>query len=471
MLEKIFKAYDIRAIYPDPLNETAGWKVGYATATFFKKQNNNQPGTILVSRDMRPSSPKMAEALCNGIRAAGLDVVDLGMCDTSFIYFAINHLNAIGGVQTTASHNPIEYNGYKISGREARPIGATTGLNEIQQLAEAVTDTSLPPTGHYEQQDLWKPYRDHVLKFLVPLKRKVKVVVDASNGMAGKMVPALFDGIDNLEIIPINFEITGRFVHEPNPLVAENMIPTQEGVREHGADFGACFDGDADRCMLCDDTGEIIGCDHLTALLANHFLALDESNPATHDPAVVYDLRSSKVLEETVRSLDAKPVKSRVGHVFMKAALREHKAVFGGELSGHFYFRDNYYTDSGAIAFAAMLSMLGQKDTPLSQRIKPYRKYPQSGEINFTVEDKEAVLATLKQTYAADAKVDELDGITIDAWDADPSREAGGGWWFNVRASNTEPLLRLNAEAKDQPTLDKLMTDLTPKLGQPAAGH
>ncbi|MFA9479773.1 phosphomannomutase/phosphoglucomutase [Phycisphaerales bacterium AB-hyl4] len=466
MIGKIFKAYDVRAIHPDPLNEEAAWKVGYATALFLKKQNNNQPGTVLVSRDMRPSSPKLCEAMSTGIRTAGLDVIDLGMCDTSFMYFAVNHLKAIGGVQTTASHNPIEYNGFKISGKLAKPIGAATGLLEIQKTAEGLDDADLlaEPTGKFETQDLWKPYRDHVLKFLVPLKRKIKVVIDASNGMAGRMIPAIFTGVENLEIIPINFEITGSFVHEPNPLVAENMIPTQEGVREHGAHLGACFDGDADRCMLTDDQGEIIGCDHLTALLANHFLALDESNPATHDPAVVYDLRSSKVLEETVRSLDAKPVKSKVGHVFMKAALREHNAVFGGELSGHFYFRDNYFADSGAIAFAAMLSMLGQKDTPLSERIKPYRKYPQSGEINFEVEDKDGVLATLKQDYADVAEVDELDGVTIDAWDTK-------GWWFNVRASNTEPLLRLNAEGKDAATLEKLMDELTPKVGQPAAGH
>lgn len=464
MIGKIFKAYDVRATYPDPLNEDAAWKVGFAAGTYLKQQNGDKAGKILVSRDMRPHSPKLAEALSNGIRATGMDVVDLGMVDTSFQYFAINHVNAVGGIQTTASHNPINYNGFKISGQKAKPIGATTGLKDIQQIAESLDTTDKPALGSYEQIDLWQPYREHVLSFLTPLKRKLKVFIDASNGMAGKMVPAVFDGVENLEIVPVNFEITGSFVHEPNPLVAENMIPTQQGVAEHHADLGACFDGDADRCMLVDDKGSIIGCDHLTALLANHFLAQDRANPAAGEPAIVYDLRSSKVVQETVEALGAKPVRGRVGHVFMKAALRENSAVFGGELSGHFYFRDNYNADSGAIALAAVLSVLDATDKPLSELIEPLRSYPQSGEINFEVEDKQGVMDALKARYAGDADIDDLDGVTVDAFKTK-------GWWFNVRASNTEPLLRFNAEAKDQPTLDALLDEVTPQLGTVAAGH
>jgi len=416
---------------------------------------------VLISRDMRPHSPGLCKALALGLRAAGANVVDLGMCDTSFIYFAVNHLDAVGGIQTTASHNPINYNGFKISGRQARPIGAQSGLKDIQKIAESLGESGrVAPVGSYEQRDLWREYRAHVRKFLKPLERPLRVVIDASNGMAGMMVPKIFDGVPNLEIIRLNFEITGSFVHEPNPLVAENMKPTQEGVAARSADLGACFDGDADRCILTDEKGQVIGCDHLTALLAEHFLKSAPPDGKT----VVYDLRSSKVVEEEVRRLGGAPVRSRVGHVFMKQVLRETHGVFGGELSGHFYFRDNFYTDSGAIAFAAVLSVLGAADTPLSRRIAPFRKYPQSGEINFRVEDKDGVLHALKQKFGAGGKIDELDGVTIDCWD-------NAGYWFNVRPSNTEPLLRLNAEARDRARLDGLLTEIRPMLGQVDHGH
>jgi phosphomannomutase len=460
---KIFKAYDVRAVYPTLLDENAAWKVGYGAGQVIAAKAKDaqgvaQPNTVLVSRDMRPHSPVLAAALIEGLRAAGRDVIDVGMCDTSFIYFAVNHLGAAGGIQTTASHNPIEYNGFKISGPQARPIGADTGLKDIQAIAESCGDRgSVQPSGVLEKMDLWEEYREHILRFLSPLKRPVKVFIDASNGMAGKLIPQAFDDIPNLEIIELNFEITGSFVHPPNPLEAENMVPTQTGVREHGAAMGACFDGDADRCMLTDDTGAIIGCDHLTALLCDHFV------PQAPGSTVVYDLRSSKVVEETILAHGAKPARSMVGHVHMKRVLRETDGIFGGELSGHFYFRDNFFTDSGAIAFAAMVSILGNSDKPLSELIAPFRKYPQSGEINFKVEDKQGVMDQLKAKYA-DAIIDDLDGVTIDHFDAK-------GWWFNVRASNTEPLLRLNVEARDQSTLDAILAEITPMLGEPDAGH
>ena len=463
MIGRIFKAYDVRATYPDPLNEEAAWKVGYAAGQFFLKQNDDKPGRVLVSRDMRPSSPSLAEALINGILCAEHDVYDLGQADTSMMYYAIPDLDAIGGVQTTASHNPIDYNGFKISGKGARPIGANSGLKEIEQIAGSVDRKGKQAHGKYHQIDVWRGYREHVLKFLSPLKKPVKIYIDASNGMAGKMVPAVFHDVPNLEIIPLNFEITGSFVHEPNPLVAENMMPTQEGVQVTAAHLGACFDGDADRCMICDDKGETIGCDHLTAFLAHHFV--NKEKAAGHDsPTVVYDLRSSKVVAETLKELGAKSQQSRVGHVFMKAALRETGAVFGGELSGHFYFRDNSFADSGAIAMASVLSVIGDEAAPLSELIAPFRKYPQSGEINFEVEDKAGVMETLKKDYAGKASVDELDGVTIDCFQNE-------GYWFNVRASNTEPLLRLNAEAKDRDTLEGLLAELEPQLGTPAEGH
>ena len=460
MIGKIFKAYDVRAIYPDPLNEDAGWKVGYAVGEFFKQGNGGQAGTFLVSRDHRPSAPAMSDALIAGLRASGMDVIDLGQADTSFMYFAIPHIKgALGGVQTTASHNPIEYIGFKISGGGAKPIGADSGLKEIEAIAASIDSTDKLAVGKLEQRDLWAEYREHVLSFLTPLKRPLKVYIDACNGMATKLVPEVFKGVDKLSIVKENFEFTDQWAHEPNPLVAENMVPTQEGVKREGTDLGACFDGDADRCMITDEKGEVIGCDHLTAFLCDHFL---KQQPGS---SVVYDLRASKVVEQTIKKLGGKPARSKVGHVNMKALLRETDGIFGGELSGHFYFKNNSFADSGAIAFAAVLSVLSESDKPLSELIAPYKQYPQSGEINFEAEDKAGIMAGLKEDYKADAQlIDDLDGVTIDCFD-------NKGFWFNVRASNTEPLLRLNAEAKDAATLDALLKELTPKLGKVAVGH
>ena len=440
---------------------------------FFKEQACEiplaMPNTVVVSRDMRPHSKPLAEALIDGLRTSKVDVIDVGMCDTSFIYFAINHLGCLGGIQTTASHNPVEYNGFKISGQQAKPIGRASGLRDIQRMAESVGQRpSTAAMGQLEQRDLWSEYKQHILKFLDGGSRKLKVFIDASNGMAGKMVPIVFDDVSGLDIVRLNFEVTGSFVHEPNPLVAENMKPTQDGVVEHGADFGVCFDGDADRCILTDEKGVIIGCDHLTALLAEYFL--DQSAGAS----VLYDLRSSKTVPEAIGQHGGQSHRSRVGHVFMKALLRETDGIFGGELSGHFYFRDNFFADSGAIAFAAVVSVLSHSQKPISELIAPYKRYPQSGEINFRVADKDRVIETLKNSYIDRSDQDNLDGITIDAWDRNsaPVKGAlGGGWWFNVRSSNTEPLLRLNAEAKDQNTLDQLLNELKPILGSPDAGH
>jgi len=465
MMPPIFKAYDVRATYPDKLNEAAAWKVGLATGRYLTSLPNRPEGKysnhVAVTRDMRPHSPPLAEALIEGLRAAGLGVIDLGMCDTSFQYFAINHLGTLGGVQTTASHNPVHYNGFKISGPQARPIGADTGLKEIERIANTLGERgSVAPTGTLEAMDLWKPYRCHIHKFLNPpptAKRPLKVFIDASNGMAGKLVPKVFEGVPNLTIIPLNFDFNAKWAHEPNPLVAENMKPTQQGVIEHKADLGVCFDGDADRCILTDEKGQIIGCDHLTALFATYF-------GGARGSTIVYDLRSSKAVEETVRAQGCIPRKGRVGHVFMKAVLRETNGIFGGELSGHFYFRDSFFTDSGAIAFAVALSILSRSEKPMSELVAPFRRYPQSGEMNFKAQDKAGIMAGLKTQYGAMGTVEELDGVSVDAWEKH-------GWWFNVRASNTEPLLRLNTEAKDPATLKKLLDELTPKLGSPDDGH
>ena len=459
MLSKVFKAYDVRQTYPNPLDEAKGFAIGYGVGRFLH-QSNGGPGTVVCSRDHRPAAPSMQDALMDGIRAAGMNVVNIGKADTSIQYFAIPHLNAAGGVQTTASHNPIEYIGYKISGEGAKPIGGETGLKDIQKLAEDLGDDRPEPTGSLEEADVWDAYREHILGFMDPKpKRKLKLFVDCSNGMGTTLLEKVFNGLDNLEVIAVNDTYTDEWAHEPNPLVPENMQPTVDGVREHGAELGACFDGDADRCMLVDDAGNLCGCDHLTAWLADHFL--QEAPGST----IVYDLRSSKVVPETIERLGGTPAVSKVGHVNLKAKLRESDGIFGGELSGHFYFKNNSFADSGAITLAAALAVLGQSDNKLSDLIGPFRKYPQSGEINFENDDKQGTMDALKRDFADKAsEIMELDGVSIDAW-------ADHGYWFNVRASNTEPLLRLNAEARDQATLDRLMDELKPRMGTVAEGH
>jgi phosphomannomutase len=464
MIEKIFKAYDVRSTYPAPLNEDAAWKVGHATGQFLKRgRETHFPGikvrnenTVVIGRDMRPHSPALAKALADGVRSVGFDVIDVGMIDTSFIYYAVNHFDAVGGIQTTASHNPIQYNGFKISGPKAKPIGSTTGLEDIKRIAMSLrAAASTGVQGKIEEQDIWAGYRKHVLQFL-NLRRPMKVIVDGSNGMAGKMVPAVFEGVRDLEIVPLNFEITGSFVHDPNPLVEANLAQLKDRMKVASADLGACFDGDADRCMFVDEKLKTIGCDILTALMARDFLRV----PQNKGSAIVYDLRSSKAVVDEIKANGGVPKRERVGHAFMKKTLAETNAVFGGELSGHFYFRDNFNADSGAIAFARVLSILSQTRGTLSELVKPFQTYFQSGELNFQVDDKDGVIRTLTDQYKK-ADIDYLDGVTADS----------GDWWFNVRKSNTEPLLRLNLEASSQAQLDEKLAELKKVLGEPAHGH
>lgn len=455
MIEKVFKAYDVRGVYPEPLNEDIAWKVGHATAQFLRMnltglaKADPRMNMVVVGRDMRTHSPSMAKALIEGILSTGTNVIDIGMIDTPQIYFAINHLGCCGGIQVTASHNPAQYNGFKISGAGAKPIGENTGLNEIKRIAMSVRKNPSPNVGRVETQDLNRPYKSHVLQFL-KLNRPLKVVVDCSNGMAGKFIPNIFMNYPGLTIIPINLEITGSFKHEPNPLVDANLRELQEAVLSNGADLGVCFDGDADRCMFVDEQAKIVRCDIVTALLAKHFLKTAANS------AIVYDLRSSRVVREEILNAGGVPKRERVGHAFMKKALADSQAVFGGELSGHFYFRDNFKTDSGAIVFAVMLSVLSNYDVPFSHVIKPLLRWHASGEINYEVEDKDAAIKKIAERYK-DASVDYLDGITVE-YDT---------WWFNVRKSNTEPLLRLNLEANTADLLKKKLEEVGTQLGTP----
>lgn len=471
MLGRIFKAYDIRGTVPDMLNENMAWQIGFGASKYLlgdaaaAGESTPMMKNIVVGRDMRTHSPGLAKALIQGIKDQGGNVIDVGMVDTSFIYFAVNHLDCAGGVQVTASHNPPNYNGFKVSKRKAKPVGETSGLAEIRKHAAMVDKATLVKgNGRVEERDLWKAYAEHVRAFYKPANgRKLKVVIDASNGMAGTMIPKVFGkespigAAPGLEIIPIHFENNkGTFVHEPNPLVAANMKWTQEAVVKNKADVGFCYDGDADRCFAVDEKGNIVGCDHLTVLMARHFLK-DEPGAG-----IAYDLRSTKAVEEDVVKAGGRVVRGKVGHVNMKAALADQECVFGGELSGHFYFRDNFNADSGAIAMSVILTILSNSGKHLSELIKPIARYAQSGEINFNIEDKDGAIATIKKEFGAMSrhagKVDELDGVTVDCW-------AKEGWWANIRKSNTEPLLRLNAEAKDKATLDRMVATLSPVLG------
>jgi phosphomannomutase len=376
------------------------------------------------------------------------------------VYFAINHLDCAGGVQVTASHNPPQYNGFKVSKRRAKPVGEATGLAEIRKHA-AMVDLTLKGKrpGKPEKRDLWDAYREHVLTFCKTAGRRIRVVIDASNGMAGTMVPKVFGkkgaGIPGLDIVELYFDNSkGEFVHEPNPLVAANLRDLQAKVGAEKADFGICFDGDADRLMVVDEHGKIVGCDHLTAFLAAGFLKKEGKGGA-----IAYDLRSSKAVEEDILKAGGRPIRGRVGHVFMKAALAEHRALFGGELSGHFYFKGNFNADSGAIAMAVLLTAFAEAGKPMSKVIAPIARYAQSGEINFEVEDKDGALARLKDRYEGRGTIDELDGVTVDCFKKD-------GWWCNVRKSNTEPLLRLNLEARDEKTMKRMLDEIAPMLGK-----
>jgi phosphomannomutase len=463
MIEKIFKAYDVRATYPNPLNEEMAWRVGHASGQYLKRSRQGLPpdqrvareGSMIVGRDMRPSSRDLAKALSDGIRSTGMNVIDIGLCDTSMVYFAINHEDCVGGVMTTASHNPINYNGFKISGPKARPIGAASGLDDIKRIASMLRVGQTGLMGEHQPRDLWPAYRKHVLQFL-KLQRPLRVAIDASNGMAGKMVPAIFGDVPNLEIIPVLFEITGSFTHDPNPLVTENLAILQEKIAQTKPDLGVAFDGDADRCIFLTEWGAPIGCDLITALLARDFLLQPQNKGAT----VVYDLRSSHVVADEVRAAAGIPRRERVGHAFIKKTLAETHGVFGGELSGHFYFRDNFFADSGAIAFARVLSVLSAQSRPMSELMSPLRRYAQSGELNFQIEDKDGKIREIADIYRK-AQIDYLDGITVDC----------GDWWFNVRKSNTEPLLRLNMETKDQRVLEEKLSELKQILGEPIKGH
>jgi phosphomannomutase len=430
----VFKAYDIRGVYPGQLDEEGARAIGRAYVEQF------EPGRIAVGRDMRLSSPSMAEATIEGAAAGGADVLDIGLVGTEMLYFAVGELGLDGGVQVTASHNPREYTGMKIVRRGALPVGGDSGLLEIRDRALAASDGG-HAAGQVQKEDVLPAYVDKVLSFIDPAAvRPLRVVIDAANGMASVMLAPV------LERLPIEaarhfFEPDGNFPnHEPNPLLPENREFIVAKVLEASAELGVAFDGDADRCFFVDDTGEFVPGDFVTALLAESIL---EKNPGAK---IIYDVRASWAVPETIERADGIPLINRVGHAFIKQRMREEDAVFGGEVSGHYYFRDFCQADSGVIPFLLMLELISKRGRSLSELLRPYReRYFLTGEINTPVSDVAVKLQELKERFGQQGKVSHLDGISIEAED----------WHLNVRPSNTEPLLRLNLEARSRELMER----------------
>ena len=428
---KVFKAYDIRGVYPSELDEKLSELVGGATARFLN------PGSVVVTRDMRTSSESLAKGLIEGLVTAGANVLDAGVASTDANYFAIGYYRQGGGVQVTASHNPAQYNGFKISREQAIPLSYDTGLANIERLALGPALRPAEHRGKVEHKDILPDWKRHVLNFVRRME-PLNVVIDAGNGMAGKMLPPVLADLP-LRVTDMYFKLDGTFPnHEANPLKEENLRDLQKAVREKGADLGVAFDGDADRCIFVDNTGAPVPCDLMTALLVGYLIG------GGRKEAVVYDLRSSRVVAEEIRRFGGVPVRERVGHSFMKATMRQRNAAFGGELSGHFYWRENYFADSGAITMIQLLNVLSQVRKPLSELLQPLRRYHSTGEVNFDIEDKAGAIARLAAAYK-DGRQDTLDGLSVDYDD----------WWFNVRPSNTEPKLRLILESKTQAQMEE----------------
>jgi phosphomannomutase len=432
---KVFKAYDIRGIYPSELDEEGAYAIGRAYVEQF------EPRKIAVGRDMRLSSPAMARSLIEGATAAGADVLDLGMVGTEMVYFAVGELELDGGVAVTASHNPKEYTGMKIVRRGALPVGGESGLLDVRDRALAGFEDEPAAPGQVEEYDIWPAYVARVLSFIdIDAVKPLRIVIDAANGMAGAMLPPVLERLP-VDAVRYFFEPDGSFPnHEPNPLLPENREFIMARVTEEEADFGVAFDGDADRCFFVDDTGEFVPGDFVTALLAESIL---EKEPGGK---VIYDLRASWAVPEAVERAGGIPLVNRVGHAFIKHRMRKEGAVFGGEVSGHYYFRDFSQADSGVVPFLLMLELVSRRGQKLSELLRPYReRYFITGELNTPVPDVALKLQELKERFGREGEVSHLDGISVDAPD----------WHMNVRPSNTEPLLRLNLEARSPELMER----------------
>jgi phosphomannomutase len=449
----IFKAYDIRGVVPKELDAALAKKIGNAFARLLKAK------TLVVGQDMRTHSPVIADAVSEGMRDAGANVIRLGLSETPMAYFAIGSIACDGGLCVTASHNPGQYNGMKLCREGAKPISRDTGIAEIERMCAEPYPAPVAKRGSEERRELLADYAAHVAKF-ARLGREVLVAIDAANGMAGHTLPSVLQRVPKIRAKTLYMEPDGSFPnHEANPLIEANLVDLKKLVQAERAELGVAFDGDADRCCFVDEKGATVGADLVTALLAPVFL---KRFPKT---AVVYDLRSSWAVKEEIEKAGGIPVRDRVGHSFMKATMRQKGAQFGGELSGHFYFAENFTADSGLIAMMSVLSLLSAPENQgksFSQLLAGVRRYHSTGEINFHVEDKAAMIADLKRRYAS-GKQDELDGITVEFGDLAQKE----WWWFNVRPSNTEPLLRMIVEASSARLRDQKKAELIAVLGEP----
>jgi phosphomannomutase len=468
VLSEFVKAYDVRGVVPDQLNVDVAWALGAA----FAREIVIPDGAtgIVVGHDMRPSSPELSRAFASGVTSHGLDATLIGLCSTDGLYYASGALN-LPGAMFTASHNPARYNGIKLCRAGARPVGQDTGLAQVRDTAQMLLDsgTSAGPDGtrpgSVVERDVLGDYA-RFLRGLVDLSgtRPLTVVVDAGNGMGGHTVPAVLGtgaGLAALPltVVPLYFELDGTFPnHEANPLEPENLRDLQRAVVEHGADLGLAFDGDADRCFVVDERGIAVTPSAITALVATREIQREvESGRSASDVAVVYNVISSAAVPEIIAEQGARGVRTRVGHSFIKAEMAREQAVFGGEHSAHYYFRDFWFADTGMLAAMHVLAALGEQDQPLSRLAAAYDRYAASGEINSTVTDAAAATARVTQWATAQGvELDDLDGLTA----THKGTTVAPMWWLNLRASNTEPLLRLNVEAADEDTMTRVRDDV-----------
>jgi phosphomannomutase len=437
----IFKAYDVRGKVGSELNSETVKRIGQAFGDWLP-----QSGVVAVGRDMRPDSAQLAEAIITGLRAAGRDVWDIGEVTSDMIYFVTGHYKLAGGAMITASHNPGEYNGIKLCREDAKPVGEESGLFEVRDIAEAGSFKSNPSVGSLTEKDVVEDWITHALSFVNVNKLKpLHIAVDAGNGMAGKIFPELEPYVP-FEVEELYFELDGTFPnHIANPLEPKNLVDLQKAVKAQGCDAGIAFDGDGDRAVLVDEKGEPLTGTVMTAILSEYFLKKHKGATILHNAIC------GRAAVESITKGGGKPVRTRVGHSFIKADMRKHKAVFAGEHSGHYYFKDNFMADSGLIAAVIALAVLGDSGKTLSQLAAPFRKaYVQIPETNFEVSDKQATMEKVSANFK-DGEQDWLDGLTV----------SFSSYWFNVRPSNTEPLLRLNAEASNNTELNALVKQVT----------
>lgn len=441
-LSSLFKAYDIRGVVPDELNPEIAYAIGRALVMTL------DPEQVAVGRDMRLSGEALAGGLIDGILDGGADVIDLGLVSTDALYFAVGKFGYDAGVMITASHNPPQYNGFKICREEARAVSLDDGIGQIRDIviARDIPDPDPNRRGHVITKDVLQAYVDQALSFIdVTALKPLKVAVDAGNGMAGATIPLVFEKLPG-ELVPLYFELDGSFPNHPaNPIDPANMAELQRTVVEQKCDLGVAFDGDADRMFLVDERGELIGGDLTTAMVA---IAMLEKEPGS---AICYNLICSRSVPEAIEQNGGRPIRTPVGHSLIKRIMRQEDAVFGGEHSGHYYFRDNWYADSGLIAMLTVLQLMSKQNRPLSEVVAPLDTRVRSGEINLTVEDKAGALASVKEHFNTQgATIDELDGVTVGF----PDR------WLNIRASNTEPLIRVNVEGDTREAMEALRDEV-----------